>query len=63
MSNCSCFMTNDSAGGLLAGVFVTGGLFCTAMFQLCTIKTVIKNGKVYKNILDAPVYGTAAQKV
>jgi len=56
-------MTNDSAGGLLAGVFVTGGLFCTAMFQLCTIKTVIKNGKVYKNILEAPVYGTAAQKV
>ena len=56
-------MTNDSAGGLLAGVFVSGGLFCTAMYQLCTIKTVIKNGKTYKNILEAPVYGTASQKV
>ena len=55
-------MTNDSAGGLLAGVCYRW-IILHSYVSIMHNKTVIKNGKTYKNILEAPVYGTASQKV
>jgi len=63
MSNITCLMSNESAGGLLSGIFLLGGGFGILLYQVCVIKNFTKDGKVYRNILDAPVYGTVELKV
>ena len=63
MSNSSCLMSNESAGGLLSGFFLLGGGLGILLYKLCMIKNFVKDGKVYRNILDAPVYGTTASSV
>ena len=56
-------MSNESACGLLSGVFLLGGGLGILLYQVCTIKNFVKDGKVYRNILEAPVYGTVAESV
>ena len=63
MSNITCLMSNESACELLSGVFLLGGGLGILLYQVCTIKNFVKDGKVYRNILDAPVYGTVAESV
>ena len=63
MSNITCLMSNESAWGLLRGVFLLGGGLGILLYQVCTIKNFVKDGKVYRNILEAPVYGTCAEQV
>ena len=63
MSNITCLMSNESACGLLSGVFLLGGGLGILLYQVCTIKNFVKDGKVYRNILDAPVYGATAESV
>ena len=60
MSNITCLMSNESACGLLSGVFLLGGGLGILLYKVCTIKNFVKDGKVYRNILEAPVYGTCA---
>ena len=60
MSNITCLMSNENACGLLSGVFLLGGGLGILLYQVCTIKNFVKDGKVYRNILEAPVYGTCA---
>ena len=63
MSNITCLMSNESACELLSGVFLLGGGLGILLYQVCTIKNFVKDGKVYRNILEAPVYGTVAESV
>ena len=56
-------MSNENACGLLSGVFLLGGGLGILLYQVCTIKNFVKDGKVYRNILEAPVYGTCAEQV
>ncbi len=63
MSNITCLMSNESACGLLSGVFLLGGGLGILLYQVCTIKNFVKDGKIYRNILDAPVYGTTTEPV
>ena len=58
MSNCSCLLSNAAAGGILGGTLLLGGGFGVILYKLCTIKSFVKDGVLYRNILDAPVYGT-----
>lgn len=63
MSNCSCLLSNETAGGILGGTLILGGGFGIILYKLCTIKSFVKDGVLYRNILDAPVYGTTAEQV
>ena len=63
MSNCSCLLSNAAAGGILGGTLLFGGGFGVILYKLCTIKSFVKDGVLYRNILDAPVYGTTAEQV
>ena len=60
MSNCSCLLSNAAAGGILGGTLLLGGGFGVILYKLCTIKSFVKDGVLYRNILEAPVYGTCA---
>ena len=56
-------MSNESACELLSGVFLLGGGLGILLYQVCTIKNFVKDGKIYRNILEAPVYGTTTEPV
>ena len=43
MSNISCLMSNESACGLLSGVFLLGGGLGILLYQVCTIKNFVKD--------------------
>ncbi len=62
MSNCSCLLSNDAAGVILGGTLILGGGFGIILCKLCSIKSFVKDGVLYRNILDAPVYGATAEE-
>ncbi len=63
MTECFCLLSNESAGGILGGTLLLGGGFGIILYKLCTIKSFVKDGVLYRNILDAPVYGTTAEQM
>ena len=54
MTECFCLLSNESAGGILGGTLLLGGGFGIILYKLCTIKSFVKDGVLYRNILDAP---------